>query len=78
LFVIAYNLGRVEQWAFTGGAGPFAVLVCGLVLTYGSARLFRSGGWLFRDHQSQHLFARIEIEDVQDAPTQRLGVSEPV
>jgi len=78
LFVVAYNVGRLEQWALTRGVGSFAILVCGLVLTYGVARLFRLRGRLSGKRSTRLLFARVEIDDVSDAPTQRLGLSEPV
>jgi len=78
LFVVAYNVGRLEQWALNRGMGSFAILVCGLVLTYGVARLFRMRGQLSGERSARLLFARVEIDDVSDAPTQRLGLSEPV
>ena len=78
LFVVAYNLGQLEQWALTRGMGSFAMLVCGLVLTYGVARLFRLRGRLSGERSTRLLLARVEIDDLSDAPTQRLGLSEPV
>ncbi len=78
LFVAAYNLGRLEQWAMSGGADRFAAMVGGLVLTYAAARLFRRRE-RFPGAQSGAVFlARIEMDDATDAPTQRLGLSETV
>jgi hypothetical protein len=78
LFVVAYNVGRLEQWALSGGMGNVAMLVGGLLLTYGAARLFRRHRRSFSGHSSNPLFARVEVDEGPETPTQRLGLSEPV
>jgi hypothetical protein len=67
LLAVAYNLARVERWALTDGA-RFAGLVGCLVLIYGSARLTR--------FERPLLLARIELDDLPETATQRLGLGE--
>ena len=78
LFVVAYNLGRLERWALTGGLANFAMLMGGLILTYAAARLSRIRRRLSSATSTSPLLARIEFDDLPDTPTQRLGLSEPV
>jgi hypothetical protein len=78
LFVVAYNVGRLEQWALTGGTIRFAMLVGGLLLTYSVARLSHRRGRSSGDGSRSPLLARVELDDLPDTPTQRLGLSEPV
>jgi hypothetical protein len=69
LLVAAYNLARIERWAHANGA-RFAGLVGCLVLIYAASRLRRL--------ERPSLLARIELDDLPETPTQRLGLSEPV
>ena len=78
LFVVAYNVGRLEQWALSGGMRNVAMLVGALLLTYGAARLFRRDRRSFSERSSSRLLARVELDAGPDTPTQRLGLSEPV
>ncbi|HEY3159290.1 MAG TPA: hypothetical protein VGJ78_10055 [Vicinamibacterales bacterium] len=78
LFVVAYNLGRLERWALTGGLANVAMLMGGLILTYAAARLSGIRRRLSSAPSTSPLLARIEFDDLPDAPTQRLGLSEPV
>jgi hypothetical protein len=78
LFVVAYNLARLEQWALTGGAGRFAILMGGLLLTFAAARLSRFRRRSLRLRSTSAFLSRVEFDDLPDTPTQRLGLSEPV
>ena len=78
LFVVAYNVGRLEQWALRGGMVRFAMLVGGLILTYAGSRLFPLRRRLSGAGSRSPVLARIELDDLPDTPTQRLGLSEPV
>ena len=69
LFVVAYNLGLAERWAL-GDLRRFVMLMGALLLIYAAARLFQ-----LRHHSS---LTRIELDDLPETPTQRLGLSEPV
>jgi len=78
LFVVAYTVGRLEQWALTGGMASFAILMGGLILTYAAARLSGLHRRLSGGQSRNPLLARIEFDDLPDTPTQRLGLGEPV
>ena len=78
LFVVAYNVGRLEQRALSGGMRNVAMLVGGLLLTSGAARLFRRHRRSFSEQSNSRLLARVEVDDGPETPTQRLGLSEPV
>jgi len=69
LLVVAYNVALLERWAFSGG-WRFAALVGGLLLTYVISRPWKS--------RRRPLLARIELDELPETPTQRLGLSEPV
>jgi hypothetical protein len=78
LFVVAYNVGRLEQWALRDGMIRFAMLVGGLILTYAGSRLSHLRRRLSGAGSRSPLLARVELDDLPDTPTQRLGLSEPV
>ena len=78
LFVVAYNLARLEQWALTRGAGRFAILMGALLLTFAAARLSRFRRRSLRLRSTSPFLSRVEFDDLPDTPTQRLGLSEPV
>jgi len=69
LLVAAYNLARIERWGLANRA-RFAGLVGCLVLIYAAARVRRV--------ERPSLLTRIELDDLPETSTQRLGLSEPV